>query len=151
MGEVVLWSKLTTVCFWLCAFVCVCVSAHKNCMRILLERERPSQSDYIVILKIFRSFSKTLNIVTGSRVPLGRKRWSVWGVWGRNHWEPDKHTDSCYSSSTHLSLVYRRSDLQPSGPNITTADDHRLPSPQGQRGEAQSSLVFQTRPIRLIL
>lgn len=63
----------------------VLVSEHKNCMRIPLEKEReraqPSQSDYIVILKIFRSSSKTLNIVTGSRVPPGRRRWSVCGGW----------------------------------------------------------------------
>lgn len=69
----------------------VLVSEHKNCMRIPLEKEkggpggservRLSQSDYIVILKIFRSSSKTLNIVTGSRVPPGRRRWSVCGGW----------------------------------------------------------------------
>lgn len=49
-------------------------------MRIPFQ-ERAAQSDYIVILKIFSS-SKTLNIVTGSRVPLGRRRWRVCGGWG---------------------------------------------------------------------
>lgn len=122
-------------------FVCVLVSEHENCMRILFERERPSQSDYIVILKIFRSSSKTLNIVTGSRVPLGRRRWSVCGGWGY-HWEPDKYTNSCYSSNTHLSLVYTRSDLQLSGPQITAAHDQRLASSHGQRrGSAEEPCV----------
>lgn len=107
----------------------VLVSEHKNRMRIPLKKERgggerervrPSQSDYIVILKIFRSSSKTLNIVTGSRVPPGRRRWSVCGGWvgGREdgmeegegyHWEPDKF--SHYSSNTRLSLAYTTSDL----------------------------------------
>lgn len=112
----------------------VLVSEHKNCMRIPLKKRRGggeggrvqlSQSDYIVILKIFRSSSKTLNIVTGSRVPPGRRRWSVCGGWvgwvggrqeggmeegGRGyHWEPDKY--SCYSSNTRLSLACTTSDL----------------------------------------
>jgi len=43
-------------------------------------REQASQSDYIVILKIFRSSSKTLHIVTASRVPLGRGREVEWSV-----------------------------------------------------------------------
>lgn len=113
------------------------VSEHENCMRILFEREQPSQSDYIVILKIFRSSSKTLNIVTGSRVPLGRRRWSVGGG---GHWEPDKYSDSCYSSNTRLSLGYRRSDLQLPGPQITAAHEQRPASPQGQKGRKQEEL-----------
>lgn len=82
------------------------------------EREQLSQSDYIVILKIFRSSSKTLNIVTGSRVPLGRRRWSVCGGWGY-HWNqtntPTPATVfSCssqeviYNYEVHRSLLHMR-------------------------------------------
>lgn len=97
-GWGVLCFKATTMCFHLC------VSWGVNA-RIAWDsfQERAAQSDYIVILKIFSS-SKTLNIVTGSRIPLGRRRWRVCGGWGYR-WEPDKYTNSCYSSNTCPSLV----------------------------------------------
>lgn len=75
-------------------------------MRILIGREQLSQSDYIVILKIFRSSSKTLNIVTGSRVPLGR--WSVCGGWGYHC----NQTNTPTPATALISLLFTRSDLQ---------------------------------------
>lgn len=97
------------------------------CVWILMGREQLSQSDYIVILKIFRSPSKTLNIVTGSRVPLGRRGWSVCGGWGYHR----NQTNTPTPATALISLLFTRSDLQLWGPQITAARERLLL----QRGE----------------
>lgn len=100
-------------------------------------REQLSQSDYIVILKIFRSSSKTLNTVTGSRVPLGRRGWSVCGGWGYHC----NQTNTPTPATALISLLFTRSDLQLWGPQITAAHERLLLQRQGG-GEMQKSLGY---------
>lgn len=134
--ELVLWLTPITV-------FCVCWWVRARTARESCSREQPSQWDYIVILKIFRSSSKTLSIVTGSRVPLGRGRWNgVWGLCRPLFYLYGGMVAALGSRQIHRLLLQqqhssltghrRRSDLQQSGAQIT-AHRQTLASQQKQR------------------